>query len=158
MQSEEPLEEMDEEMRNWKVDPKYSDMLDAIKPYYRAVPLRAYKGDAGDVFIEPAKVNNTICNALLEIHFTIHHAFLGKKNPPQDTFRTNIEQIHILKKGFDSMSAYHTSDPCLGPIKLTIHSPPKSTSPEPAMKKSRTDSHPAGKGKGKETDEESSQV
>ena len=40
--------------------------------------------------------NYAIRNALVEIHFTIHHTHLGKQTPPHDTFRANIEQILTL--------------------------------------------------------------
>lgn len=55
------LEEMDEETKNWTVPEENEQELDAIKPDYRAIPLRVYSGDA---FIEPTDVNNVLNGAL----------------------------------------------------------------------------------------------
>ncbi|KAG8221651.1 hypothetical protein J3R82DRAFT_1931, partial [Butyriboletus roseoflavus] len=84
----EQTETMDDETCNWPVEDKYWDMLHLISPTYKAIPLRAYNKDA---FIEPSEVNNALQNSIIEIHFSLHHTFLSKHNPPRDSFCANIK-------------------------------------------------------------------
>ncbi|KAI5984252.1 hypothetical protein EDC04DRAFT_2615786 [Pisolithus marmoratus] len=88
------LEEMDEETKNWTVPEENEQELDAIKPDYRAIPLRVYSGDA---FIEPTDVNNVLNGALVEVMFSIHHTFIKKQSGPQDSFQAEIEQVTVIK-------------------------------------------------------------
>ncbi|KAF8834115.1 hypothetical protein BDN67DRAFT_976212 [Paxillus ammoniavirescens] len=127
-------EQMDDETQNWKVDPSFQDAVDAIKPSYIVAPLRAYQGKTGDEFIEPTKTTETIRKVLLQVHFSVHHTFLGNQKPPHDTFRANIEQIIVLRKGAMSTSAYHSNDPRLGPVKLTHPSPVLTLPPQKKKK------------------------
>ncbi|KAG1843830.1 hypothetical protein DFJ58DRAFT_731500 [Suillus subalutaceus] len=122
---------MDEETTNWPVDDKFSDDLANIKPFYKAVPLHVY--DENDKFVEPVDVNKALCNAVAEIHFTLHHTYLPKNTPLQDSFRANIEQILILQGG-KSMTKIYTSDPRAGPAKSTTHHTPLPVEVPPAKR------------------------
>ncbi|KAG1858775.1 hypothetical protein DFJ58DRAFT_726566 [Suillus subalutaceus] len=137
---------MDEETANWPVDDKFSNDIANIKPFYKAVPLPVY--DKNDMFIEPANVNKALCNAVTEIHFTLHHTYLPKNTPLQDSFHTNIEQILILQGGKSAMKIY-TSDPCAGPVKFTTHHTPPPPKVPPA-KRSHIEESKTTKGKEKE--------
>lgn len=111
-----PAEEetINEETKNWPIDPKLCDKLDLIKPSHRAIPLRVYQHD---MFIEPSNVNSALRNAEIEIQFSVHHVFLKNQTPPRDSFRANIEQIIILRSGKGLQSSdYSKIDPRSGPI------------------------------------------
>ncbi|KAG1893534.1 uncharacterized protein F5891DRAFT_1258773 [Suillus fuscotomentosus] len=141
---------MDDETANWPVDSQYSDDLATIKAFYKAVPLRVY--DENNKFVEPENVNKALCNAIAEIHFTLHHLYLPKNLPPQDSFRANIEQILILQRGKTTTSIY-TSDPHAGPAsttKATHHTPPPTEAPP--SKRLHTEEQTVTKGKEKEHD------
>jgi len=112
---------MDEETANWPVDDKFSNDMADIKAFYKAVPLCVY--NENDKFVEPANVNKMLCHAIAEIYFTLHHTYLPKNTPPQDSFHANIEQILILQKG-KNMKTIYTSDPHAGPAKSTTHHTP----------------------------------
>ncbi|KAG8213360.1 hypothetical protein J3R82DRAFT_11850 [Butyriboletus roseoflavus] len=91
-----------------------------------------------------------LSNALLQVHFTIHHTVLSKQTPSHDTFRANIKQIIILQRGKSSTAIYRTSDPHQGPVKLFY---PSTSIIEPPAKRSKADvtSSTIDKGKGKES-------
>ncbi|KAG0696256.1 hypothetical protein DFH29DRAFT_879467 [Suillus ampliporus] len=124
---------MDTETAHWPIKEDYINDLEGIKANYKAVPLRVY--DTNDTFVKPANVNKLLHNALVEVHFTLHHTYLPKSTPPHDSFRANIEQILILDSGKQKQNLYR-SDPRAGPIRMH-HSPPPTELPPP--KKMRTD-------------------
>lgn len=99
------------------------------------MPLAVFEDDE---FIELTEVNSKLRNALVEIQFSINHVFLRSQNPPADSFRANIEQIVILKRGRPSRSAQH--NPRAGPISaIQKRSQTSSTgNKERATKKKRT--------------------
>jgi hypothetical protein len=139
---------MDEETANWPVDEKFSDEMAEIKAFYKAVPLRVY--DEHNKFVEPADVNKALCNTIAEIHFTLHHTYLPKNTPPQDSFRANIEQILILQGG-KPMTSIYTSDPRAGPAKLTTHhTPPPPEIPPAKRVHTQTEEDTSTKGKEKQ--------
>jgi hypothetical protein len=139
---------MDEETANWPVDEKFSDEMASIKALYKAVPLHVY--DEHNKFMEPADVNKALCNSIAEIHFTLHHTYLPKNTPPQDSFRANIEQILILQGG-KPMTSIYASDPRAGPAKkLTHHTPPPPESPTAKRVHLQGEEEISSKGKDKE--------
>ncbi|KAG2114425.1 hypothetical protein DEU56DRAFT_761835 [Suillus clintonianus] len=140
--------EMDKETANWPVDDEYCQYLDPIKAHFKAVPLRVY--DEENHFVEPENVNNVLRNAVVEVHFTLHHTYLAKSSPPQDSFRANIEQMMILKRG-KPIAAIYTSDPRSGPVRTAIHHTPPPAE-EPTAKKLHVDEAAEKKGKEKATD------
>jgi hypothetical protein len=137
---------MDEETAKWPVDTQFSDEVATIKATYKAVPLRVY--DENEKFVEPQNVNKALCNAIAEIHFTLHHTYLPKNEPAQDSFRANIEQILILQQGKSTAKIY-SSDPRAGPARTATHHTPPPVENPPA-KKLHTEEPSVVKEKGKE--------
>ncbi|KAG8215287.1 hypothetical protein J3R82DRAFT_8847 [Butyriboletus roseoflavus] len=74
---------MDDETHNWPIKEKYKDVLHLISPSHKAVPLHTYNGDT---FIEPNNINSTLQNALIKVHFSLHHTLLTKQSPPHNIF------------------------------------------------------------------------
>ncbi|KAG1776522.1 hypothetical protein EV702DRAFT_1198220 [Suillus placidus] len=139
---------MDEETANWPVDEQYSNEVASIKAFYKAVPLRVY--DKNDRFIEPQNVNKALCNSVAEIHFMLHHTYLPKNSPPQDSFRANIKQILILQQGKSTVNIY-SSDPHAGPARTATHHTPPLVEAPPAKRVHMEEvTVPGVKGKGKE--------
>ncbi|KAG1725937.1 hypothetical protein EDB19DRAFT_1753791 [Suillus lakei] len=137
--------EMDEETANWPIADEYREDLEPIIAHYKAVPLCIY--DEEKQFIEPQNVNNALRNALVEVHFTVNHTYLAKSTPQSDSFRANIKQIMILKKGKPTTTIY-MSDPRCGPVMTTAHHTPPP--PEiPLAKKLHVDEAAKKKGKDK---------
>jgi hypothetical protein len=89
---------MDDETKHWPMPLHYKDDFDKIKFGYCAVPLAVY---IGKKFVEPAKVNDAIKGALVEIHFEVHHFAILKKEKSLslDSFNGTIEEIVVLHPG-----------------------------------------------------------
>jgi hypothetical protein len=69
-------------------------MMDLVKLSYEASPLRLYRRNS---LVESGDVNDTLTGAVVQVFFVIRHCYLRDKKI--DTFRTDIQQIKILKPG-----------------------------------------------------------
>jgi hypothetical protein len=74
--------------------PDLRPSLDEIKHECRALPLRVY---IGEKYVSVEKVNDTLCGALVEIHFELRHFTIRQKN--FDSFNASIKQIIVLQPG-----------------------------------------------------------
>ena len=64
---------------------------------HSALPLAVYKDDQ---YVQPAAVNATLKYALVEVHFTLKHFCIRKRDAkPLDSFTGLIQQIVVLKAG-----------------------------------------------------------
>ena len=65
---------------------------------HMALPLPMYSKKS---YVEPSTVNVSIRNALVEVHFTLKHYHIQRKDSskPLDSFNGRIEQVVILKTG-----------------------------------------------------------
>ncbi|KAH9020092.1 hypothetical protein EDB85DRAFT_1896360 [Lactarius pseudohatsudake] len=64
-------ETVDSETEHWPVPAELRSQLDEIKHEYRAAPLHIYKSN--QQFVEPADVNATLEDSLVEIPFEFRH-------------------------------------------------------------------------------------
>ncbi|OAX31997.1 hypothetical protein K503DRAFT_860535 [Rhizopogon vinicolor AM-OR11-026] len=85
---------MDAETENWPIAMKHRDEFDLVKLNYEASPLRLYRGN---FLVEPADVNEALTGAVVKVFFVVRHYYLCNKI--FDMFRTDIQQIKILKSG-----------------------------------------------------------
>jgi len=70
------------------------------------------------LYVEPSSINNTVRNALVEVHFTLKHHHIQRKDgsKPLDSFSRCIEQINILKPGVPlTISGYKRKNLLDGP-------------------------------------------
>jgi hypothetical protein len=106
---------LDETTSNWPVPDNMKDQLKLLMPTHMAQPLPVYDKDA---YVEPSSVNNAIRNALVEVHFTLKHHHIQRKDGSKalDSFSGRIEQIIILKPGVPlTMSGYKRKNLLDGP-------------------------------------------
>ncbi|KAF8263715.1 hypothetical protein EI94DRAFT_1806762 [Lactarius quietus] len=105
---------VDTETDNWPVSPDFQDDLDALKYNFSAQPLQVY---VGNKFIELTDVNDTIRDALVEVHFELRHFYISSE--AYDSFNATIEQIIVLQPGATRPnSLYKRKNVCTGPIRL----------------------------------------
>jgi hypothetical protein len=70
-------------------------------------PLRVYKDDK---YIEPSDVNNVLKGSLVEIHFSLKHYRIFRRDEGTkafDSFNATIEQILVLKPGELRETSYY---------------------------------------------------
>lgn len=92
-------------------------MLQAISLTHNSRPLRAYD-DSGQ-YIEPEKVNETIKDCLVELHFTVkHYGIIKTTEPKYDTFTGEIQQIVILEKAPPKMKSRYEKSLRGGPVRI----------------------------------------
>ena len=95
---------------NWLVADERRQLLDVIKSSHNINPFPVYKSDT---FIEPNIVNSALKNALVEVHFNIHHYHIGDFN----SLTAVPLQLIILKDGSQlSSSPYKWENICEGPM------------------------------------------
>ncbi|KAF8547572.1 hypothetical protein OG21DRAFT_1527073 [Imleria badia] len=104
---EDDMEEMDEDTKNWKVPSHMWDDLNLMKPNYQAISLPIFENGQ---FIEPNQVQQQLENTLVEVIFSINHAFIKKDYDTHDSFQAEIKQVIILKKTISQ-----ANNPCTGP-------------------------------------------
>ncbi|KAH9034859.1 hypothetical protein EDB85DRAFT_2274296 [Lactarius pseudohatsudake] len=113
-EKEKKKETVDFKTEHWPVADEFKKYVDEIKYEYKANPLRVY-GKNG--FIEPAKVEEQLKGALIELRFQLHHYFIEKDH--FHSFNAGIEQIIILQPGEASVpSDYKRKNVRDGPIPL----------------------------------------
>ena len=78
-------------------------------------PLHLFENNA---FVEPQHANRILANGLVEIHFSLRHYRIQRKDQKAfDSFTADIEQIIVLKSGTPkSRSAYKRRNPRTGPV------------------------------------------
>jgi hypothetical protein len=78
-------------------------------------PLHLFENNE---FVEPQHANRILANSLAEIHFSLRHYRIQRRDQkPFDSFTADIEQIIVLKSGTPkSRSAYKRSNPRTGPL------------------------------------------
>lgn len=83
---------------------------------HRVQPLAVYKDDQ---YVHPTTLNATLKYALVELHFTLKHFCIRKKETkPLDSFTGRIEQIIILKPGEPrSTGTYKRKNLLEGPVR-----------------------------------------
>ncbi|KAH9007829.1 hypothetical protein EDB84DRAFT_1447291, partial [Lactarius hengduanensis] len=111
---EKKKETIDFETKHWPIADEFKKYVDEIKYEYKANPLCVY-GKNG--FIEPAKVEEQLKGALIELRFRLHHYFIEKDH--FHSFNAGIEQIIILQPGEASVpSDYKRKNVRDGPIPI----------------------------------------
>jgi hypothetical protein len=108
---------LDETTSNWPMPDHMKNQLKLLMPTHMAQPLPVYDKDA---YVEPSGVNNAVRNALVEVHFTLKHHHIQRKDgsKPLDPFSGHIEQINILKPGVPlTISGYKRKNLLDGPYR-----------------------------------------
>jgi len=82
---------------NWPVPDDMKKELHVLVGTHRMRPLAVYKDDQ---YVHPTALNAALKYALVEVHFTLKHFCIRKKDAkPLDSFTGHIEQVIILKSG-----------------------------------------------------------
>ena len=82
---------------DWPVPADMKDELRALAATHRVQPLAVYKDEQ---YIQPEAVNAALKYALVEVHFTLKHFCICKREAkPLDSFTGEVQQIVILKSG-----------------------------------------------------------
>ena len=88
---------LDDLTANWPVPDDMSEDLHAFMATHHVKPLAVYNEDK---YVEPLAVNASLKYALVEVHFTLKHFCIRKRDAkPLDSFTGHIEQVIILKPG-----------------------------------------------------------
>ncbi len=107
-------EKVDDSTENWPVDDDLKGDLDRIKNEFSVRPLAVFKDDR---LVKAKGMNSVLQDALVEVHFELHHFFIRQKD--EDSFNGSIEQIVIIQPGVArSLSPYKRRNLEEGPIHM----------------------------------------
>jgi hypothetical protein len=89
---------LDDITANWPVPDDMTKHYRNIMATHMAQPLPVYKDGA---YVQPLHVNAALKNALVEVHFSLHHYRIKDKTADRlvDSFNGIVQQIIILKEG-----------------------------------------------------------
>src|SRR5882762_2758330 len=88
---------LDDTTTKWPVPDDMRTELVQLMGTYMAQPLPVFKDNA---YVPPIAVNSTLKDSLVEVHFSIKHYRIHKKDSkPIDSFTGLVEQIVVLKSG-----------------------------------------------------------
>lgn len=114
---------MDETTANWPVPDDMKDQLMSIMATHQASPIPVYNKQT---YVGPTAINTAIRNALVEVHFTLKHYHIQRKDgsKPLDSFNGHIEQVVILKAGTPpAVSGYKRKNLLDGPYRPKAFEP-----------------------------------
>jgi hypothetical protein len=88
---------LDDTTAKWPVPDNMQTELVQLMGTYMAQPLPVFKDNA---YVPPIGVNSALKDSLVEVHFSIKHYRIHKKDSkPIDSFTGLVEQIVVLKSG-----------------------------------------------------------
>ena len=107
---------LEEETELWPISEEFVEDYKSIKATYRPMPLPIYHNEH---FVEPTEANQTMKNALVEIHFNILHYKIGCAGEnTYNSFTAEVKQVIVLKAApIGSPSLYKRKNVRSGPVR-----------------------------------------